>query len=333
MPTTELTPAGNCPAAAPIHSATLLDVVLKSQGTARLKRRVASRLVFAQITVDDYVSDREAVRQRLLSVPVFGSSSLIELDMVLASFVERQVISVPTDETPYRLPEALAELTVSTLLMEAILPSSLTRLIQATPDVGAYRLQAILDDRWGFQEALHRARSVGKAKAQAVDEAISRFIDDVKAIGSQRPPTRDYNVYSSADLLPPVAALDWCIDKLTQPHGMIIRDRFGIGAGGSAPSASILEIARTCGMSRYACTSALKIAMTKLSAGPSFRAAKRMLAEPIGVAARNAAGKVLKPPVKDAQVENYLRDEPYLRLAVVIAHKRPSEWIGKRSSG
>lgn len=320
---------------APIHSATLLDVVLKSQGTARLKRRVASRLVFAQITVDDYVSDREAVRQRLLSVPVFGSSSLIELDLVLASFVERQVISVPTDETPYRLPEAIADITVSGLLLEAILPPSLARVVQASPELSSYRLQAILDDRWGFQQVLQRTRSIGKAKAQTIDAAISQFVDDVKAISSQRPPTRDYLVYSSADLMPPIEALKWCIERLTHPYGEIVRDRHGVGArvGNSAGYSSIMEIARKCGMSRYACTSALKLAMTKLAAGPSVRAAKRLLAEPSGIAARNAAGKVLKAPVKDAQVESYLRDEPYLRLAVIIAHKRPSEWIGKRSSG
>lgn len=333
MPTTELDPVGNFPAAAAIHSATILDVVLKSQGTARLKRRVASRLVFSQITVEEYVSDREGVRQRLLSVPVFGSSSLVELDLVLASYVESQVISVPIDETPHRLPEAIAGLTVSSLLTEAILPPSLSRLVQSSPDIATYRIQGILDDRWRFQQTMQQARSIGKAKATAIDDAISRFVEDVTAIANHRSPSREYQVYSAADLLPPVEALDYCIDRLSHPQDVIIRDRFGVGARGAGVDSSLMGIAKKCGLSRYACGNALKLALERLAAGPSYRAAKRLLAEPLGIAARSAAAKVLKPPAKDAQIESYLRDEPHLRLAVVIAHKRPSEWIGKHSSG
>lgn len=333
MPTTELDPVGNCPTTVPIDSATLLDVVLKSQGTARLKRRVASRLIFSQITVEQYISDRDGVKERLLSVPVFGSSSLVELDQVLASFVEHQVISVPTDETPYRLPDPIAELTVSSLLLESILPPTLTRLIQSSQKIGSHRIQNILDDRWAFQDVLQATRSIGKAKAKTIDAAIGRFVDDVKAIATDKAPSREYLVYGAADLLPAVEALDYCLDRLSHPQDVIVRDRYGVGAKGSGVDSSMLGIAKKCGMSRYACANALKLALAKLAAGPSYRAAKRLLAEPLGVAARSAAAKVLKAPVKDAQIENYLRDEPYLRLAVIIAHKRPSEWIGKQSSG
>lgn len=333
MPTTELEPVGIHPTATPIHTATLLDVVLKSQGTARLKRRVASRLIFSQITVDQYISDREGTRERLLSVPVFGSSSLIELELVLASFVESQVISVPTSETPYRLPDPIAGLTISGLLMETILPPTLTRLIQSSPNIGSYRIQSILDDRWAFRDMVQRTRSVGKAKAATIDAAIMRFVDDVKAITGQTAPSREYLVYSAADLLTPIEALEHCLDRLSHPQNIIVRDRYRVGQKIAEVDSSMLGIAKKCGMSRYACANALKLALAKLAAGPSYRAARRLLSEPLGVAARSAAAKVLKAPVKDAQIENYLRDEPYLRLAVVIAHKRPNEWIGKQSSG
>ncbi|PZR90871.1 MAG: hypothetical protein DI537_17495 [Stutzerimonas stutzeri] len=294
---------------------------------------MASRLLFSQITVEEYVSNREAVRQRLLSVPVFGSSSLIELDLVLASFVERQVISTPTEETPFRLPEALQEVTVSTLLKEKILAPSLTRHLEASPIIAGYKLQSVLDDRWAFQQIVQGTRSIGKSKALTVERALDGFVSDLKAIACDRSPSRDYVMYGPADLLPPAAALGRCIELLPETQRSIIRDRFGLGGAAAGGSRSILDIAKSTGMSRYACTAALKSALAKLKLGSSRRAAVRLLAEPVGIAAQRAASLVLKAPVKDAQIENYLRDEPHLRLSVIIAYKRPAEWLETRKWG
>lgn len=333
MPIADIDITSVTPAATPIDGATLLDVVLKSQGSARLKRRVTSRLVFSQITVEDYVTNREGVKQKLLSVPVFGASSLTELERVLAAFVETQVISPPTDEPPYRLPECLVGITMAVLASDGALPASLSRLVRAVPDIASYPIQGILEDPWRFRNLLRSVRSVGKAKAAIIEQAVSAFITAVRAIEAGQIPEREYLAYCRADLLPPQSALDHCILALPETMGGIVRDRYRISNNRGKSGTSMVTIAEKYGVSRQSATKLLKQGVAKLSEGPGLRAARRLLALPVSVAARAAAAQVLEQPVRDAHVESYLFDEPYLRLAVVIAHNRPNEWITSKTSG
>lgn len=329
MPMADIDIAGQRSVTTPIDGATLLDVVLKSQGSARLKRRVSSRLVFSQITVEEYVTDREGVKQKLLSVPVFGTSSLVELDSVLASFVEAQIISEPSEAVPYRLPACLDGLTVGDLIADDIVPASLTKLAGGASEIATYSVQAILDDPWRFRLLLQAVRSIGKAKAAIIERAISTFVADVRAISSGCTPSREYVAYSPADLLTPTEAMNFSLERLPHPMGGIIRDRYRIEKQPGEASCSMSVIAKRHGISRQSATKLLKQGLVKLGAGPAARAATRLLETPVGLAARRAAAQVLDAPVKDAHVESYLSDEPYLRLAVVIAHERPSEWVLK----
>ena len=222
---------------------------------------------------------------------------------------------------------------MAVLASDGALPASLSRLVRAVPDIASYPIQGILEDPWRFRNLLRSVRSVGKAKAAIIEQAVSAFITAVRAIEAGQIPEREYLAYCRADLLPPQSALDHCILALPETMGGIVRDRYRISNNRGKSGTSMVTIAEKYGVSRQSATKLLKQGVAKLSEGPGLRAARRLLALPVSVAARAAAAQVLEQPVRDAHVESYLFDEPYLRLAVVIAHNRPNEWITSKTSG
>lgn len=310
-----------------IGDASLLDVVLKSQGSARLKRRVSSRFVFSQITVQEYVSDKDGVKERLLTIPIFGSSSFTELDKIVATYLESEIIDISRPATPYQLPYPIADITVGALVMEGVLPGSLSRLILSTPAIANYSLQKAINDRWAFHQTLSLGRAIGSAKARQIDEAIKLFTRDVEVLCDSGSASRSYNLFGAADMMAPAKAIEFCIDALPYPQNVFVRDKYRFGKVSSDPDTSMAAISRIVGVSRQKAAFLIRQAIIKLKTGPSSRAALRLLREPLAGVARKAALQALRQPLKDAQIESFLRDEPHLRIAVVLAYKRPTDWL------
>jgi hypothetical protein len=325
----------NRPAAsfASIAGMSLSDVVRKSRGSARLKRRVSSRFIFSKITIHQYVNDLDGVKEKLREVPIFGASSLAELDMVIANYLESELIIIDEVSTPYHLPHSLRDMTVGALIRDHVLTPSLSKLALSMPAIANYPLQKALDDPWSFHQALSLGRAIGRAKVRQIDEAILRFVDDVKAVCNGKEPSREYIVFGASDLMPPHNALEHCVDRLPWPQNVIVRDRYRFGKSVCERDETLATISGAHGVTRQKATVLIKQALVTLRKGPAARAAARLLNEPLAKVAQRAAAQSLPSPLKDTQIDLFLRDEPHMRLAVALAFQKPSDWITVSAPG